>query len=671
LNTTSSADTNYEPKTTNHRVSRGAWRIHALALCGYVVVALFFTWPLPRHLHTHLPGSPEGDTGVYVWNLWVFHYEVTEHRTLPYFTDRIFRGTGRANLSLHNYTAFANLLALPFVTPFGIIAAFNAVYLTMTVLTAYAMFLLARRFCANDPSIAWVSGLGLAWAPFFVTRGMGHYSLVAAAPLPIFVLLLLRLQDRHSWGDSVRLGATVAWATACDVYYGVYCVILAIGYLIARVVRLRRRASPPAGQLFIRAVDLLTFCLAGLVAVLLVGQGWQFAFLGRVVRVRTVYTPLLILTALVLLRLAAYYRPAVQNMSWNQFGQTFRVAALAGAVATVLMSPLLLAMMEQVQTGRFVRPRIFWRSSPPGIDLLAWFTPNPNHPLAPQALREWLAGLTRDGFLENVASVPLIALAVIAIAVRQGWRPPASGLAITVGFGLLASGPFLRIGGIDTHVPGPWAILRYVPIVGLARSPSRFAVFVALGVAAMFAAALYAIVERRPAARRLIVALVTLLIVAELWPSPRALFSAEVPSIYRIIAADPREDAAVLELPFGIRDGTMSVGNFTSRTQFYQTAHGKPILGGYLSRVSQRRLADTRRDAVLQILVNLSEGQPLSSDDSGLLKMEWQAFVRRTSIGYVVVDHGRASPDLQSLTATTLRLPAIGAHGAFHLYRPE
>ena len=107
---------------------------------------------------------------------------------------------------------------------------------------------------------------------------MGHYSLVAAAPLPIFVSLLLRLQDRHSWGDGVRLGVTVAWATACDVYYGVYCVMLAIGYLIAQVVRLRRSASPPVGQLFIRAVDLLMFCLAGLVAVLLSGRAGSSYF---------------------------------------------------------------------------------------------------------------------------------------------------------------------------------------------------------------------------------------------------------------------------------------------------------------------------------------------------------------------------------------------------------
>ena len=152
----------------------------------------------------------------------------------------------------------------------------------------------------------------------------------------------------------------------------------------------------------------------------------------------------------------------------------------------------------------------------------------------------------------------------------------------------------------------------------------------ALGVAALFAAALYTIVERRPAARRLIVALVTLLILIELLPSPRALFSAEVPSIYRIIAADPREDAAVLELPFGVRDGTMSVRNSQS-TRFPDRPREADPWRVPFARVSQRRLADTRRDAVLQALVNLSEGKPLSSDEAELMKVGWKDLLQRAA----------------------------------------
>ena len=266
-----------------------------MAIGAYILLAVAFSWPLPARLQTHLTGAPDSDTGVYVWNLWVFQYEVLNHRTLPYFTDRIFRASGRANLSLHNYTAFANVLALPLVRSFGIVATFNLVYLAMSVFTAYAMFRLARTFCADDPWISWLAGAAFAWSPVLVTRGMGHHSLVAAAPLAVFVLLLIRLNERPSVGRAIGLGVTEAWATACDVYFGVYCLLLAAGYVVASNVRLHRVQSPTLRKSYSRALDTLMVCVAGLVVALLLRQGWQFVFLGYVIRVRTVYTPLLIL----------------------------------------------------------------------------------------------------------------------------------------------------------------------------------------------------------------------------------------------------------------------------------------------------------------------------------------------------------------------------------------
>jgi hypothetical protein len=122
------------------------WPPHVTALCAYAIIAIAFNWPLPLHLGTHLTGPPESDAGVYVWNQWVFHHEVVHNRAHPYFTSMIFAASGPADLSLHNYTSFANLLALPLVSSLGVIETFNLVYLAMQVITAYAMFLLARHF---------------------------------------------------------------------------------------------------------------------------------------------------------------------------------------------------------------------------------------------------------------------------------------------------------------------------------------------------------------------------------------------------------------------------------------------------------------------------------------------------------------------------------------------
>jgi hypothetical protein len=381
------------------------------------------------------------------------------------------------------------------------------------------------------------------------------------------------------------------------------------------------------------------------------------------------YTPGVALTLLTAIRIGAQYRPAVGPISMPSLMSSVRTLTATAVVAAFLMSPLLFAFGVRVLNGQLPASRTFWRSSPSGVDVAAVLTPNPNHPLAPAALRDWIAHLTRPDYVENVASLSFVALAAIAVAMHLGWRAPAVPAAIAIGFGLLALGPFVRIAGVQTYVPGPWALLRYVPVVGLVRSPGRFLVFAMLGIAALFAAALTAIVTRWPAARRPLLVTVSCLLFAELLPAPRPIFSAAIPSIYQQVANDPR-DVRVIELPFGIRDGTMAMGNFTARTQFFQTAHHKPIIGGYVSRLSQRRVRENQRNSVLSALIRLSEGAALAPDEYDALLLQWPEFARRTSLGYIVVDRARSSSDLERLPSV-LGLEYIAEDGAFALYRPR
>ena len=158
--------------------------------------------------------------------------------------------------------------------------------------------------------------------------------------------------------------------------------------------------------------------------------------------------------------------------------------------------------------------------------------PNPNHPLAPEQLHEWLARPTPDAYFENVASVPLVAIGLIATAWALGWRPSRWWVLVTGVFGALALGPFVHVAGVNTFVPGPWALLRYVPVIGLARTPARFSIVLMLGVAVLLALALAWITTRWPHRRRLIVAAASVLLVLELLPAPRALHSGRIPAIY-------------------------------------------------------------------------------------------------------------------------------------------
>lgn len=641
-----------------------------MVLASYGAVALAYSWPLPLHFDTHLTGAITGDTGVYVWNQWVFQREILERHHLPYFTDSIFSLSGDpANLSLHNYTIFQNLLALPMVGSLGVVPTFNVVMLLTRVITALAMFLLARHVTGRVAE-AWVAGLAFAWSPVLVTRSMGHFSLMAAAPLAVFLLILVAssARDRWGWRQILGLGLTLGWATSTDVYYGIYCLLLGALFLATRAVHLRHLVGDPARGLRI-ALDLciaVTACVVGLVAT---SGGWQFDVLDQHVSVRSLYTPVLLLTVLVSARVAWHFRVTMAAIAPSDAWRTIRVVLGTGVATAVLLSPLLYAAARRLMLSGLDQQAPYWRSSPRGVDLLSLILPNPNHPLSPDRWRLWLSNPTPDAYLENVVSVPIVAIVVMGAAWLAGWRPERWWALVTVAFGLLALGPFVHVAGFNTFVPGPWAVLRYLPLIGLARTPARFSIVLMLGAVVLFASALAWATARWPERRRLILAATSGLLLLELLPAPRPLYSAQVPAIYTHIIASP-PDTRVLHLPFGVRDGTTSDGNFSAQTQYFQTAHGRQLIGGYLSRVSTRRRLAIRAEPTLGALMTLSENRPLSTDEARRFAAEAPAFLQRAKVAFVVIDRTRLPAAFDAKALAALRLEPVDVDGAFELYRP-
>jgi hypothetical protein len=574
-----------------------------------------------------------------------------------------------ADLSLHNYTIFQNLLALPLIRSLGVVATFNLVMLLARVLTAFATFLLARQV-THRTAEAWIAGLAFAWSPILVTRSTGHSSLVAAAPLAVFLLVLVANAERERWGwrQSLALALSLCWAATADAYYGIYCLLIGGLFLATRLIRVTRLTVDPIRGVRI-GLDLGIAALSALVLAIAFSGGWRFAIFEQPVSVRSLYTPVLLLTVLIGARVAWHYRLRLADVPWGEVWRAVRVVMGTGVATAVLLSPMLYAVARRMMLNGLDAAPPLWRSSPRGIDLVAVFLPNPNHSLSPDWIRHWLSAPAPDSYLENVVSVPLVAIAIAAASWANGWRPARWWLVLTGWFGLLALGPFIHVAGINTFVPGPWALLRYVPVVGLARTPSRFSVVMMLGVAVLLASALSWATARWPRHRRLILVAGTAALLIELLPAPRPLYSGEIPSIYSHVAASPPE-TRVLHLPFGVRDGTKSEGDFSAQVQFFQTAHGRRLIGGYLSRVSGRRRAAIRSEPVLAALMTLSENRNLSSDDYTRLTRRAPDFFRRANVGFVVIDRSRMPQALDEIAIGALALELIAVDGPFELYRP-
>lgn len=602
---------------------------------------------------------------MYVWNQWVFHHELVENGRVPYFTETLFGGAGQTNLSLHNYTTFADLIAIPLRAVLSVVQTFNVVYLVLMVLGGYAVFLLAHQV-TRDAAASWLAGLLFGWSPIIVTRGTGHFSLIGTAPLAIFLLLLVRANGHVRVRDAIALGATIAWASMTDVYYAVFCLLIGIAFLLGRVVSIEVRPAPATHRTSTRALNVVMVCMLAVIASIAISGGWEATVGGLVIRSRTLYTPVLVLTVLALVQVGRRVRFRVVDLTSADVRRFVRLTAITGVVTAVLASPLLYAAVVRLVRGDFDTPAIFWRSSPPGIDLLALVLPNPNHPLAPEALAEWLTSRPQ-AYIENVASLPYVALAILFFAWRAGWRPSRWWVGLSAMFGLLALGPFIHVAGLNTYVPGPWALLRYVPLIGLVHTPARFAILLTLCVAILVAQALGELTRRQPRQRRVLIGVAGIALIAELLPAPLTLYSAEIPPLYRHVAAAP-PSTVLLEIPTGVADGVSSLGGFTARTEFNQTAHGRPVMGGFLSRIARRRVEDVLMDPVHRSLAMLSEQRSLTEHERAALLQQGPAFIRDKRIGFVMVDRSRTSPDVEALLTHAFHLRHVETNGSFVLY---
>jgi hypothetical protein len=646
-------------------------RLTVLAAVGYAVLTGVLTWPLPLHMRTHLLGSTSGDTGVYVWNLWIFRHELLRHAHLPFSTEHVFAFSGGADFSLHNYTPIAGLLGMPFIAGLGVVGAFNLVLLIFVCASGLATFLLARRL-GLAPVAAWIAGAIFMASPVLTGRETVHISLVTAAPLPLFLWALLRALDSKRTRDALLTGLLVAVATYCDAYYGIYCVLMGafvLAWRFGSVTTFRAAAVSRAGA---TTVDVLIAVLL-LVVVWRVVNGGSDIMVGSLrIKLQTLYNPVLALTCLVAIRAWLTWRPAIRfQVPPGELRELVRLGAVSIVLCLALLSPVLIGIALRAARGQLPATEIFWRSSPRGVDLLAYLVPNPNHPWFGASTRSWLLPDRPDAFPEFVASFSIAAFVVIAVA---AWRRvlPRLWVAFTGFFLLLSLGPFVHVAGINTFVVGPWAVLRYVPVIGMARSPSRFAIVVALGLSLLFAFALEAIWRRRAGSRRAWAAALMAGLVFEVLPAPRALYSAAVPEVYDLVASSGANDETerLLELPTGIRDGTSSIGNFNPASTFFQTRHRRPIIGGYLSRVSGWRKRLNERSPMLRAIFALSEGRPVPGDWLDAARASREPFLRRSCVRFVVLDKTLASPALRAFAVDALDLARVHEDASYELFVP-
>ena len=164
------------------------------------------------------------------------------------------------------------------------------------------------------------------------------------------------------------------------------------------------------------------------------------------------------------------------------------------------------------------------------------------------------------------------------------------------------------------------------------------------------------------------VLMAALAVAVDFIPAPFPLTPLSRSGLYETLRERP-EPGAVCELPLGIRDGFGQRGTWDDRTLFYQTIHERPLVGGFVARLSPSLVAAYDHDPLLSALLRLSSpsmhgeaGPPLP--DRAVAARQ----LRADHIAFVVLNSATASPALVDYAQRVLPLQLIASDGSRSLY---
>jgi len=224
-------------------------------------------------------------------------------------------------------------------------------------------------------------------------------------------------------------------------------------------------------------------------------------------------------------------------------------------------------------------------------DILAFFTPSFLHPFWKPIVGP-LYSIFTGNFIEATVFVgySVFGLATYCILAERKNHDVKLFGAMGLSFGLLALGPVLhflgryRFTNLQIAIPMPDLLVYYiVPAFRFMRVPSRFGIVIGLSLAILTAFSVKRVLKsttltaiRGVNLRLLLAVLLLLVLLVEFLAVPYPTFRLNEPLFYQRLAQE-KEDFAVLELP-------MVSQAVVELYLWYQTIHGKRIVGGVISR---------------------------------------------------------------------------------------
>lgn len=540
------------------------WKTIILATAGYILLTLVVTYPLVSHLNTHFIG--EGEFGLFAWNLWWVEKTVTEKDASIFHTNYLYHPTG-ASLALRELS-LANGLAGALLQGFvSLNTAYNILIILSFVLSGLGMFLLARYVTgSNTPS--YLAGMLYAFSLYrLVEVSTGHLNLAATQWIPFHTLYLIKSHREGGRKNIISAGIFLALTSLTSWQYMGMAILFTILYAAYNLTLPQTRGKK--GIMNIAYATIL-------------GLGATTPFL------------------LPLLRELA--TGDYMKYSFTTFLGTSRNYSID--LASIFFSPVKLGLLEGV-TGR-----IF----PVGYTILffilyfihsegkigAWFRQTCNKiqkttkGLLPLTLASTIFyaliiyyGMNKfyGGKISCYIQVFILITATIILLALAKARRISFWLLASAAYYIFSMGPTVNLFGETCEYPLPYILFYFMPGWSMFRAPYRFLAYFTLAAAIVFAKGLQRFCAKTPK-KKLVLGVVFALILLEHGLNTYPLTDARIPEAYEVINSE-QGDYAILEVPVPpvIRNdaGGREVYSLPA-IAYYQTIHGKKIIGGYIER---------------------------------------------------------------------------------------
>ena len=582
-----------DPEHSEHPQWIGrAWSVSVV----YLVTALAATWPLVRGLGRDVPW----DLGDSILNMWILSWDGEQIRHIlagefsriaTFFDANIFHPAPLALAYSEHLIPQAIQIFPVWLISGNPILCYNLLFLSSIVLAGLGMYLLVRELTGNTLA-AFIAGLLFAFAPYRLPQS-GHLQVLTSQWMPFVLYGLLRYF--HTRRLRPLVGATLALVAQnlSSGYYLLFFMPFAVAFALWQVARLglwrnRRIWLELSGAAAAVAAMTAPFLLP---YAALRGQGFAERSLNEVFRFSAdVYS---------------YGTASGEQQLWGMLMQAFpkpEGELFPGFVA------VLLAIIGIVVVDRD-------RRRPEGLRL----------PQATGVMTRWLAWLfAATAIVHGVAAVAtvlvrrisfdtglfvvrmsnvnqLLLRAAVAFALLLLVSPTARArsrvflrergyfVAVLLGAMWLSLGPIPQSLGRPVEIVAPYRLLlEHVPGFDGVRVPARFAMIVALALAALAGyGAAWVSRARLGRAILFVAAVIAVLEGTRLpfivngayalrdfnTPEARLFRPARAPAVYREFAAQP-SDAVLIELPLGPPD-------FDLRAMFYSVVHWRPLVNGY------------------------------------------------------------------------------------------